>query len=152
MKAMEERKLFKYKGAGLDNIYLSNGYKIRKTRYGKAVAVEDVEGLHKAIGLYLVDNRAYLSGAEFRFLRKELDLSQKQLGRLIGVGEQAIAKWEKTGKPQVYGDRFIRALYKDHIDGGVALFQMVKRLNKTDRQKAGKYVFQETEDGWDIAA
>lgn len=132
----------------MNNIWLANGYTVSNTKYGKAIAVEDIEGLHKAIALYLIDNRAQLSGAEFRFLRKELDLSQKQLGRFIGVGEQSIAQWEKTSKVQAYGDRFVRALYKSTIDGKVDIVKLVNQLDKTDRRKAGKYIFQETGDGW----
>jgi len=39
-----------------------------------------------------------LKSAEFRFLRKEMDMSQKKPGFLIGVQEQTIALRERTGK------------------------------------------------------
>lgn len=141
-------KMIRYTGAGLKNIYLVNGYQIRNTRYGKAVSVEDVEGLHQAIGLYLVENKSKLTGAELRFLRKEMDMSQKQLGQLIGINSQTIALWEKTGKVQAYGDRFVRALYKGYLEEDVRILDLVKRINEIDRQITGKFIFEETKDGW----
>ena len=148
-KITEEIKPMRYKGAALDNIWLVNGYHVKKTRYGNAISIEDVEGLHRAIGQHLVENRVNLTGAEFRFLRKAMELSQRQLGRFIGVGEQAIAKWEKTSKVQRYGDRFIRVLYREFEEGNAGIRELVKHLNSMDSQKRGKYYFQETrEDGW----
>lgn len=147
-KARYKGELMRYTGAGLNDIWLVNGYTVRDSRYGRSVSVEDAEGLHKAIGLCLVDNRAKLSGAEFRFLRKELDMSQKRLGRFIGVSEQSIASWEKNSNVQPYGDRLIRVLYKEVIEGNVEVLKLIKLLNDIDRQKSRKIVFKETEEGW----
>jgi hypothetical protein len=37
--------MYGYDDAGLRNVWLANGYTVRKTRYGKAVAIENVGGL-----------------------------------------------------------------------------------------------------------
>ncbi|TRN63619.1 transcriptional regulator, partial [Pseudomonas syringae] len=39
-------KMYKYKGSGLDGIFLKNGYTILETPYGEGVKIEDIDGLH----------------------------------------------------------------------------------------------------------
>jgi len=75
--------MLRYNKCGLGNVWLRNGYTIKQTRYGKAVVIRDVEGLHRAIAKALSRKRK-LSGTEFRFLRKEIGLSQEALGRIFG--------------------------------------------------------------------
>ncbi|HEX4839910.1 MAG TPA: helix-turn-helix domain-containing protein [Rhabdochlamydiaceae bacterium] len=88
-------KPYHYTECGLNNIYLLNGYKFIQTSRGKAVSIKDIDGLHKAIGLFLATAKKDLSGDEIRFLRHELLLSQLTLARLLGVSEQAVHRWEK---------------------------------------------------------
>jgi transcriptional regulator with XRE-family HTH domain len=54
------------------------------------LAIRDTEGLHKAIGLWLVDRPIPLNGAELRFLRIEMELSQRDLAGILGVKEQRL--------------------------------------------------------------
>ena len=75
--------MYRYTEGGLTNVWLSNGFREEDTPYGKGVSIEDVEGLHRVIGMKLVKERAQLTGAEFRFLRKELGLSQAKLAGCI---------------------------------------------------------------------
>jgi putative transcriptional regulator len=76
--------MYHYTECGLRNIWLANGYHVHKTPYGKGMSIEHVESLQRAIAQSLVRKAARLTGAEFRFLRKEQDLSQKSLAGLIG--------------------------------------------------------------------
>ena len=76
-----------YTQSGLCNIYLVNGFKHHKTAYGKGVAFDNIEGLHREIGRNLCAYRPRLTGPEFRFLRHELDLSQAGLAALLGNNE-----------------------------------------------------------------
>ena len=110
---------YHYTESGLRNIYLLNGYEVVETPYGKATSVVDVEGLHKLIGSNLC-RKKHLTGTEFRFIRKEMSLSQSGLGQTLGVTDQAIAKWEKTGRvPKTAGaDRLISIdLHSEPIQG-----------------------------------
>src|SRR4030095_4658011 len=86
--------LYHYTLCGLDNIWLVNGYKHHDTAYGPGVAVEDVDGLHRAIATDLICGKRDLSGKELRFLRKGLDLSQEGLAMLLGTTAQTVARWE----------------------------------------------------------
>lgn len=103
---------YHYTECGLNNIYLVNGYKFIETPRGKSVSINDIDGLHKAIGLLLVTSKKDLSGEEIRFLRLELLMSQNTLAKLLGVSEQAIRRWEKgklicLNHPNFYYDFFI---------------------------------------------
>lgn len=108
--------MYHYKTCGLENIYLKNGYTIRETPYGPGVSIEDIEGLHLAIASDLLRQKAPLTGAQFRFLRKEQDLTQAELGAILGVNEQTIAAWEKNKQAHVQfmADIAMRAYYLAH--------------------------------------
>ena len=65
---------YHYRESGLDNIFLIDGFRVHKTKYGRGVSIDNTEGLHKAIGRWLIDLPKPLNGAELRFLRLEMDL------------------------------------------------------------------------------
>ena len=84
-----------YEECGLDNIYLLNGFSKEVVDGEEYISIADVDGLHEAIGLYIVLRRKAPSGKEIRFLREELDKSQAELGEILGVSSQSVARWEK---------------------------------------------------------
>jgi DNA-binding transcriptional regulator YiaG len=48
----------------------------------------------------LIEQPKPLNGAELRFLRLEMDLSQARLGAILGSTEQNVRRWEKIrGQP-----------------------------------------------------
>ena len=143
-----------YKGCGLRNIWLRNGYTERSTPYGKAAAIRDVEGLHRVIALHLIKTKPHLSGTEFRFLRKELDFSQVRLAQMFGYSSQAIALWEKRGNVPRLADRTLRAFYREVAEGNAGIRELVERLNDLDRNdnEKVKIVLQETKKGWHAKA
>ena len=145
--------MYHYLEGGLENVWLVNGYKVRKTPYGKAVAIEDVEGLHRSIAEKLVDKPGPLVRQEFRFLRKELGLSQRALGAILGAEEQAIARWERgVSKIDQMAARFLRALYREHRHGKARIRQMVERLNALDEVENAKITCKRDKMDWKVAA
>jgi len=141
--------MYHYKTSGLDNIYLKNGYVEKDTPSGKTIAIRDLDGLHKAIARGLVNKSHALTGKEFRFLRTELDLSQKALGLLFEKTDQAIAIWEKGDKAiPALADKAIRDLYMESI-GESPIAHLLDRFAKLDR-KACEFELQmeETSKGW----
>jgi len=113
-------KRFKYTACGLDNIYLGNGFSIGKTSRGRVVRIEDMQGLHRAIGEMLVRQKRSLVGVELRFLRQELGLSQSRLAGMLGESEQSVArreKREKQWKRPTAQERIIRYMYEQYIEG-----------------------------------
>lgn len=146
--------MIEYKGCGLLNIFLSNGYQEIETPYGKSVSIDDLEGLHRAIGTEIVTREPTLSGLEFRFLRKELELSQDRLGNLLGRDAQTIALWEKekSDLPKM-ADMLLRAIYSESYDGNVQIKDMIERLYELDRieRDERRFEFAETDEGWRAA-
>lgn len=139
--------MYHYTEAGLQNVWLENGYHVKKTKYGKAVSIEDAGGLNRAIGRKLAC-KSYLTGAEFRFLRKEMDLSQHRLADLLGTSEQTLALWEKRGKIPETASRMFRAIYLETVDGNDRLKDLIERVADFDCKPDKKMVFQGAEDGW----
>lgn len=147
--------MHQYLGAGLDNVYLKNGYTLRKYGNEKVVAVEDVEGLHRAIAAKIIGKTNRMTGAEFRFLRIEMDLSQNMLGQMFGVSDQTIASWEKGVTKEVSGagERLMRLLAEEALlkREGVICNTLAK-LAELDRQNIERMVFMETTSGWTAEA
>lgn len=147
--------MFHYESCGLPNVWLRNGYEIRETSYGRSISIHDVDGLHRTIGLDLVNRSPALSGTEVRFLRKELDLSQTQLARLLGVGETSVRGWE-NGRQLITppAERMLRLLYREHVAGNGTVRELVERLSHFNRQthRAGRLELEETREGWKPAA
>jgi DNA-binding transcriptional regulator YiaG len=144
---------YHYTESGLQNVYLSNGFKTRKTEGGNAVAVAiaDAQGLHEAIGRHIA-NRGHMTGAEFRFLRKELDLSQSRFAVWVGVSEESVSLWERRGRVPKMACRFMQSIYLEKLDGNVKITEMVERLANLDREQSERMVFEDTQSGWREAA
>lgn len=137
---------YHYTESGLSNVWLVNGYTLHKTKYGKGVAIHDVDGLHKAIAQALA-NKPRLTGAEVRFLRKEMGMSQAGLGGLLGVTDQAVALWERKGRVPKTAERLLRLIYVERNNGNVPIVQFIERLNALDQQKFEK-IYAEDAGGW----
>jgi DNA-binding transcriptional regulator YiaG len=137
--------MYQYKDGGLKNVWLTNGYKVHKTPYGQAVSIDDVDGLTKAICLALTKKPSKLTGAEFRYLRQGLMMSQPSLGQVLGVTNQAVALWEKTGKVPKMADTAMRLIYTAHAKGNEQVKNIVTALNESERFMV---VLSETAKGW----
>lgn len=141
---------YHYTDSGLDNVWLENGYTVHQTPYGEGVSIQDSDGLHKAIGQWLVSLPKPLNGAELRYLRLEMDLTQKSLAGILGQDEQAVRRWEKARKRAIHGsaDRLLRALYGEYVEGDGSVRSMVDRLAELDQIDSPVAHFCETESGW----
>ena len=121
--------MYHYRECGLDNVYLANGYREVETPYGPAVSIEDVYGLHKAIARELVNTTPTLSGAEVRFIRKFLELTQAQLADLLGVEDQSVRRWEGLDELPKQADRSVRLVFRDLLhDLELPLGDLIRRI------------------------
>lgn len=141
---------YHYTECGLDNVYLKNGYRFGEHRSEKGVAFENIDGLHQAIGLALVNAPSPLRGKEFRFLRIELGPSQAGLGKLFGVDKQTIARWEKGETYSAEADRLIRLIYAESILGAGNLREIIQRLADRDDIDHDYLVFKEQRGKWNV--
>lgn len=142
------KKMYHYTDGGLRNVWLKNGYVERTTPYGKAIAFQDLDGLTKAICLALVRRPGKLTGAEFRYVRCNMLLSQKALGALMDYTEQAIAKYEKTGKIPKLVEMFLRSWYLGQNDGNERISTMIEAANLLDKAANSKIIVSEKHKKW----
>jgi len=104
-------KIYHYTECGLKNQFLINGFEIVETDYGPSVFIENVEGLHYAIARSIAEVQPHISGPEFKFVRKQMGLTQKKIGEIYGCDAQTVARWEKVGRINKPADHFIRYLF-----------------------------------------
>lgn len=149
--------MYHYNESGLPNVFLRSGYKTILINGEEAVSIENLEGLHTAIAQDIVRNSARLTGNEIRFLRKELNLTQNQFSKIIGVSDDTLRGWEnartEVGEPE---DKLIRTFYIETVDGDGGLLQIIKdiaRLSRKIAEEERQMNFEESDDGmWKIAA
>lgn len=143
--------MYHYTESGLDDVFLVNGYHFHTTPYGEGVAIEHTGGLHKAIGRRLIALPRPLDGAALRFLRLELELTQRNLAALLDTTEQSLRLWEKhRGKAMPTGpaDRLLRAIYSEYIGGDGSVRRMLDRLAEMDQVAVERMNFRQTASGW----
>ncbi|MBK6279263.1 MAG: hypothetical protein IPF57_14575 [Gammaproteobacteria bacterium] len=88
--------MYHYTMCGLPNVWLENGFQVHRSKaYGESVSIHDVKGLHRAIGLDIARVPRALHRDEIRFLRIELDMSQRALADVLGVKEITVRKWKR---------------------------------------------------------
>ena len=152
---INEQKNYHYVECGLDNVYLSNGFKFMETSEGTAVSFHDIDGLHKAIGLHLVTHKKNLIYKEIRFLREEMLMSQSLLASLLGISEQAIHRWE-TGKTHIPkpSENLLRLLYRAQVSNqNDNISKLLKEIaNLEDKINKNTILFVDTKQGWQPAA
>ena len=126
--------MFHYTACGLDNVWLKNGYDEHDTKEGKGVSIHNLDELHTAIGHSLAHKNAPLTGKEFRYLRIELDFSQKAIGDILEKTDQTIANWEKdnVALPRL-ADAAIRTLYLESV-GDEPISGLITKLADLDRK------------------
>jgi len=146
--------MYHYRDCGLDNVYLKNGYNEIESAYGPACSINDLEGLHMAIGLQILECSERLTGQEIKFLRKEMDLSQAQLSEIIGVSENSIRGWENNRQVVTSpSDRLIRILYNEHATHGSEIRKALEKLSEmTVSEHCLRIELEATDAGWKTAA
>lgn len=144
------RTRYHYTESGLDFIYLAKGYEYVDCPRGRSVKIHNIDGLHAAIGRYLVCERGTLTGPEVRFLRSELLLSQKNLASVLGVTEQTVRRWEIGGVPiPATSDAALRGLYMEHIGGNANVTSTLRKIADLDDEiDRLQLLLDETPEGW----
>src|SRR5690606_3021248 len=90
-----EGPMYHYTESGLSNVYLVNGFTVEMMDGEEYSSIDDMNGLHNAIASAIIESPKPLAHQEFRFLRIEMNVSQKTLATRFGVTEQTIARYEK---------------------------------------------------------
>lgn len=140
--------MYHYTECGLDNVWLENGYHEKRTPYGKAVSVEDADGLHKVIAMSIANKKGKLTGKELRFMRNLLELSQANFAKAVGQTEQSVSLWERTGKVPLAADLVVRMLVSEKLNGNAKISEVLKRINDVDRLVNQRIVAKEQRHQW----
>lgn len=113
---IRKNRRYVYRESGLDSVVLT-GIRIYHCPAcrNEFPEIPNIVGLHQAIGGHLVRKPSALTGAEFRFLRKEIGLKAKELARHLGTTDVNLSRWETGDVPvNPAADRLLRALYMLH--------------------------------------
>ncbi len=134
---------------GLPNVFLEDGYEYRETSEGRVLIVRDIPGLYAAIG-EAVARRRDLSGAELRFLRKRLELSQAELAACLQTSEQTVSLWER-GKVRMPRSEslLLRILYRERMRKQASAWHLAERA---EARAPERLVFRQTVQGWEERA
>ena len=60
-----------------------NGFNTIETSQGKATSIHDIDGLHKAIGMFLIFHQKDLSGDEISCILKEIFKLEEKLNEIV---------------------------------------------------------------------
>jgi DNA-binding transcriptional regulator YiaG len=139
--------LYHYTECGLDYVYLVNGFVVHDTGYGGAVEVEHADRLDRQIAQAIIDHQGPLTGQEVRFLRGLLDLTQAELGDLLGKDAQSVARWErsKTAIPPTE-DRALRQIYLEETGHVVKFVETARRVSAI-KMRINRVTFRELPQG-----
>lgn len=144
--------MYHYTESGLNNIYLKNGFAEEEIDGETYTSIDDMNGLHKTIAQIIVDSRQPLSNQEFKFLRIELNLSQKVLANRFGVADQTIARYEKGHSviPRTT-DAALRVLYMESIEKNNPVSYFLELLCDAEAQQAQSEIqLEEAQEQWRV--
>ena len=141
--------MYHYTDGGLRNVWLANGYEIKKTPFGEGVAFHNLDGLTESICIALTKKAGVLTGSEFRYIRSAgMLLSQPALGKLMGIDGQSVARWEKTGKVPKWADKLVRLMYLAQAEGNEPISSAVERVKTVERLVKQRIVVKESRGQW----
>jgi len=147
--------LYHYSDCGLPNVYLRNGFTVERTPYGEGVAIHDMDELHAVIARSIIFSEDRMTGAEMRFLRIEMDISQSTLANILKTSVKNVERWESNRDKPLKGpeDFGVKALYvfsKESREGR----RLIDRIAELDQAIIERRVFEfeGAGSGWHEAA
>jgi putative transcriptional regulator len=147
-----EGDLLHYPDCGMDNIYLANGWRWEETPIGRFLHIKDDRNLFAALARHIIDHSHPPSGKELRYLRVYLNLNQADLGKLLGLSDQQVARWEKeTSKIEPAVLRLFSLLVRERIGLPVKVeadLQTAATASKTSRKRRATKVVAFRRAGW----
>jgi len=90
---------YRYDECGLDNVILKNLPVTTSDDGSPVVTIRHVTQLHRLLVRMVAEKSSGLEPRELRFLRTELEMTQAELGSLVGRDVQTIGRWERGETP-----------------------------------------------------
>jgi putative transcriptional regulator len=133
-------KSYQFNGFGFP-VIIKNA-RVRKTSRGDEVVDVDFKRLESVLFIAIAEKPARLSGAEIKFLRNHMELTQAEFADLIGIERSSVAKWEKKdlkssgmSAPAEFAVRF-HALRYAKVDLNTSLLKVEVYTKKNTLGKA----------------
>jgi len=142
--------MLKYNHLAGDDIYLENGYRIvDDAEYGDVCEYEDEELLELEIAKYLALRPGAYTGVQFRFLRRQLGLSQEDLAARVGREGQAVARAEKSKDlvPMAF-ENVLRVLFLGRFYSEMPIGRLLNIVERKERPRNARVIFSKTAHGW----
>ena len=130
--------MYHYTECGLKNVWLSNGVVTKQTPYGETTAIKNVKALHLAIGRTIAQSPEKLKGDQVRFLRTEMDWSQKRLASILAVKELTVGRWERNETKVTGPARMALCLLYLSYSENPEITELVDNLAALDRKVSAK--------------
>lgn len=93
---------YQYTECGLQNVFIDGLEPVVDAEGDEVIEIPAVNELHKRIAEGIVKHSKGISGAELRFLRTEMGLTQAELAKIVHADKQTIGRWER-GEFQMEG-------------------------------------------------
>lgn len=85
-----------YTECGLQNVYIKGICKMTDDDGDEVIVVPAINRLHQVIAEGIVSHAKGMNGAELRFLRSEMGLTQAELAVVVHRDKQSIGRWERS--------------------------------------------------------
>ena len=89
-----ENRAYHYTASGLPNVWIEGVYVVDDDGE-ETVRIPNIHGLHRLLAQAIVGTEGRLTGAEMRFLRSEMGMTQAELARLIHRKRLTVSRWER---------------------------------------------------------
>ncbi len=90
---------YRYTECGLDNVIISRVELLTDDGGEQAVTIPNINGLHRAIAQTILARTSSMSGAELRFIRTEMGMTQAELADIVHREPLAVSRWERGERP-----------------------------------------------------
>ncbi len=109
-----ENQVYSYVEGGLEDVQLVGVTVHRCRQCGEEMAeLPALHQLHLVIGLLLTGKPSKLTGAELRFLRKELQINQKAFAKMLGYTPEHLSNVENGHRDvDSTADRLVRSIFR----------------------------------------
>lgn len=88
-------KTYRYTECGLDDVFIEGLAVVVDDNAEEAIAIPNINQLHRAIARFIVETPATMTGKRLRFLRTEMGLTMAELGRMVHKDQQSVGRWER---------------------------------------------------------
>ena len=88
-------KEYRYTASGLDNVILVGLEECTDDHGEKCVTIPNINKLHEAIAMSVLTRRGGMTGAELKFVRTLMGMTQAELGKIVNREALTIGRWER---------------------------------------------------------